>query len=122
MKTDANVKIEPLKDGSAVRYAWFGWAALFLVMAASIIAGSGRTVVPAYRDGALSWLAGETIYNHPGVGGFVYLPQAAILFIPFSLLPVLAGEVLWRLVNIGVFALGIHGLARLAEERPGREL
>ncbi len=122
MKRDANVRIASLSEGSAGRYAWFGWAALFLMAAAFIIAGSGRTVVPAYREGALSWLGGEIIYKDPGVGGFVYLPQAAILFIPFSLLPVFAGEVLWRLVNIGVFALGIHGLARLAKERPGREL
>lgn len=122
MKRAADMKTASSNEGSAVRYAWFGWAALFFVMAAFIVAGSGRTVVPAYREGALSWLAGEIIYKDPGVGGFVYLPQAAILFIPFSLLPVLAGEVLWRLVNIGVFALGIRGLARLAGEQPGKEL
>ncbi len=122
MKRDANVKMASLSDGSAIRYAWIGWAALFLVMAAFIVSGSGRTVVPAYREGAVSWLAGEIIYKHPGVGGFVYLPQAAILFVPFSMLPVLVGEVFWRLVNIGVFALGIRGLARLAGERSERDL
>jgi hypothetical protein len=56
------------------------------------------------------------------VGGFVYFPQAAILFMPFALLPVVAGEVLWRLVNIGVFAFGLRGFSRLAGERSGTDL
>ena len=106
----------------AVRTAWIGWIVLFLVTAAIIIGGSGRTVVPAYREGALSWIAGEIIYKHLGVGGFTYLPQAAILFIPFSLSSVVAGEVAWRLVNIAVFSLGIFHFAGLAGGRTGKKL
>jgi len=109
-------------DGRAVKTAWIGWAALCLVTAAIIASGSGRTVVPAYREGALFWMAGQTIFAHPGVGGFVYLPQAAVLFIPFALLPVVAGEVLWRFVNIGVFALSIFHFAGLARGRSEKEL
>jgi hypothetical protein len=67
-------------------------------------------------------MAGKTIFAHPGVGGFVYLPQAAILFIPFSLFPVVAGEVIWRFVTIGVFALGIFQFAGLVRGRSGKEL
>jgi hypothetical protein len=103
-----------------VRYAWLAWAVLFLVTAAIIVSGSGRTVVPAYREGAVSWIAGSLIYHHIGVGGFTYLPQAAILFIPFSVLPVVAGEVAWRLVNIAVFALGVSNFAGLAGGRSGK--
>jgi hypothetical protein len=110
----------PLSENNAERSAWIGWIVLFLVTAAIIIGGSGRTVVPAYREGALSWIAGEIIYKHPGVGGFPYLPQAAILFIPFSLSSVIAGEVAWRLVNIAVFALGIFHFAGLAGVRSGK--
>jgi hypothetical protein len=109
-----------LNENNAVRYAWIAWAVLFLVTAAIIVSGSGRTVVPAYREGAVSWIAGSLIYHHIGVGGFTYLPQAAILFIPFSLLPVVAGEVAWRLVNIAVFALGIFHFAGLAGGRSGK--
>ncbi len=111
-----------LSDGRAVRNAWIAWALLFLVTAAIIVGGSGRTVVPAYREGALSWIAGEIIYKHLGVGGFTYLPQAAILFIPFSVVPASAGEVLWRFVNIGVFAAGVFTFAGLARGRSGKEL
>jgi hypothetical protein len=110
-----------VSDGRAVWYAWIAWAALFLVSAAIIVGGSGRTVVPAYREGAVSWVAGQFIYHHIGVGGFPYLPQAAILFIPFSLLSVIAGEVAWRLVNIAVFALGVFHFAGLAGGRSGKK-
>jgi hypothetical protein len=111
-----------LNDRSAVRRAWIGWLVLFLATAAIIASGSSRTVVPAYREGAVSWMAGETIFKHPGVGGFVYLPQAAVLFLPLALLPAAAGEVVWRLFNIGVYALGILQFARLARGPSGREL
>lgn len=104
-----------------MRYAWIAWAMLFVVTAAIIATGSGRTVVPAYREGAVSWVAGHLIYHHIGVGGFTYLPQAAILFIPFSLFSVSAGEVVWRLVNIAVFALGIFHFAGLAGGRSGKK-
>jgi len=110
----------PLSASNAERSAWFGWAVLFLVTAAIILSGSGRTVVPAYREGAVSWVAGSLIYHHIGVGGFTYLPQAAILFIPFSLFSVAAGEVVWRLVNIAVFSLGIFRFAGLAGGRSGK--
>lgn len=112
----------PLSDSNAERNAWIGWIVLFLATAAIIVSGSGRTVVPAYREGAVYWMAGKTIFAHPGVGGFVYLPQAAVLFIPFALLPVVAGEVLWRFVNIGVFAFGIFHFARLVGGNSGKGL
>lgn len=98
----------------AERFAWLGWAALFLTTAAIIAAGSERSVVPAYRDAALNWLAGRGMYDGTGVGGFVYFPQAAVLFVPFAVLPAVLGEALWRFVNIGVFAFGLLGFARLA--------
>lgn len=102
--------------------AWAGWAALFLATAAMIVAGSVRTVVPSYRIAALNWFAGRGLYDGTGVGGFVYFPQAAILFAPFAVFSQTAGEVLWRLAIISVLALGIRGFARLAGERSGRDL
>lgn len=106
----------------AVKAAWAGWALLAIVSAVIIASGSTRTSVPAYREGAVYWMAGKTIFVDPGVGGFVYLPQAAILFIPFALLPVVTCEVLWRFVNIGVFALGIFHFAGLASGRSEKKL
>ncbi len=102
--------------------AWIGWAALFLATAALILSGSGRTVVPSYRIAAVNWFAGHGLYDGTGVGGFVYFPQAAILFYPFAMFSPVMGEVLWRLAIIVVFALGLRGLARLAGERAGKDI
>jgi len=110
------------RNKQAEMNAWLGWLALFLVTAAMILAGSNRSVVSAYRTAALNWFAGQSLYDGSGVGGFVYFPQAAILFAPFAMIPQTAGEVLWRLVNTGVFALGLRSFAGLGHERPGKNL
>ena len=112
----------PVKDKQADRNAWLGWLALFLVTAGMIMAGSNRSVVSAYRTAALSWFAGQGLYDGLGTGGFTYLPQAAILFAPFAMLPQTLGEVSWRLVDIGVFALGLRSFAGIGYERTGKNL
>lgn len=115
--------MEKFERKGAVRNAWIGWIVLFLATAAIIlIAGNTRSVVSNYREASLAWLDGRALYDLSGVGGFTYLPQAAILFLPFSLLPEIAGEVAWRLANLAVFAVGLRGLARLAAKGPEREL
>lgn len=115
-------KMMSFSNKGPVRYAWIGWVVLFLVTAAVITAGSERSVVINYRLAALDWLAGRGLYNFNGVGGFVYLPQAAMLFIPFAMLPPVAGEVLWRLFTIAIFAVSLSRFAILAGERTGKTL
>ncbi len=110
----------PASDKQSDKNAWLGWMALFLVTAALIIAGSNRSVVSAYRTAAVNWFAGHGLYDGSGVGGFVYFPQAAILFAPFAMIPQAMAEVLWRLVNTGVFALGLRSFAWLGHERSGK--
>ncbi len=105
-----------------VRIAWSGWAALFLVIAVMIAAGNTRVAIPSYWIAARNWLAGRGLYDGTGVGGFVYLPQAAILFAPFAVLPPALCEVLWRVVNIGTFAMGLRSFSRLAGKGAGIEL
>ncbi len=105
-----------------VRFAWFGWSGLFLVIAMMIISGNTRVAIPSYWIAALNWIAGKGLYDGTGVGGFVYLPQAAILFVPFAVLPPVLCEVLWRVVNIGTFAIGLRNFSKLGSERSGIEL
>ena len=93
--------------------AWASWVALILVIDVLILVGSDHSVVQAYRDAALQWFAGKDIYNATG-HGFLYLPSAAILFAPCALLPVAAGEIVWRLLTIGSFAVGIRRLSTVA--------
>jgi hypothetical protein len=93
--------------------AWASWIALIVIIDVLILVGSDHSVVPAYRDAALQWFAGKDIYNATG-HGFLYFPSAAILFAPCALLPAAAGEIVWRLLTIGSFAVGIRRLSTVA--------
>jgi hypothetical protein len=104
-------------SSKAVRIAMAGWIVLFLAVSAIVVFDGKRSVVPAYRSGALGWMGGQPLYDGTGVGGFVYLPQAAVLYVPFALFPPAAGEVLWRLGMIAVFVAGLYRFGRLAGER-----
>lgn len=107
----------PADGKKAVRIAMAGWIVLFLAVSAIVVFDGKRSVVPSYRAGALDWIAGQPLYDGTGVGGFVYLPQAAVLYVPFALFPPAAGEVLWRLAMIAAFAAGLYRFGRLAGER-----
>jgi len=73
-------------------------------------------VTPHYARAAAAWLAGAELYSQDG-RGFLYFPQAAMLYAPFLRLPDLARELAWRSAMVGLFACGVAGLCRLA--RPG---
>src|SRR5512147_1219627 len=111
----------PVDGKTAVRTAMAGWIVLFLAVSAIVVLDGKRSVVPAYRAGALSWISGQPLYDGTGVGGFVYLPQAAVLYVPFALFPPVVGEVLWRLGMIAVFAAGLYRFGRLAGESSAGE-
>ncbi len=106
-----------INNDRTVRYAYIGWSVLTIIMLAMIISGNSRSFDPGYRRAALNWLVGRDLYDGTGVGGFVYFPQAAMLFIPFALLPQTLGEVLWRILNIGAFAFGVQKFSRFAGEK-----
>ncbi len=100
------------------RHAGFIFWGIYIAafMAISLV-GNSRSVTPAYRTGALAWSHSEALYSGTG-GGFIYLPQAAILFVPFTWLPYDLGEAVWRMVSIGMFAWGLMRLAGLMRIRP----
>src|SRR5512139_4076667 len=106
------------------RLAWLAWAVLFAVVAALVLAGNRRTVTGNYREAAFLWFLGKDLYTGAiGTGhGFLYLPQAAILFAPFAWLPLAAGEIAWRAVSIGAFAIGLRRYASLGGREAGAEL
>lgn len=72
----------------------------------------GRSVTGVYRHGAELWWQRKPMYTQ-GVHGFLYLPQAALVFSPFAILPPVVGEVLWRIVGIAVYAFGVWRLLEL---------
>jgi alpha-1,2-mannosyltransferase len=89
-------------------YAWLIFACVVAIIAAQ--APDFRTVTHNYRDACHKWFDGRPIYAE-GVHGFLYFPQAAILFAPFAYLPASAGEALWRLASIGIFAVAVWRLS-----------
>jgi hypothetical protein len=116
--------------------SWHGWAAwgLFLLTFALIFGDVVRrpmdhTTMPTYRFAATQWWKGLDPYTFDQQGAlpavkpdsstpewmihhdqFLYFPQAAVLFTPFNVVPFMAGEFLWRVVTLGLFA---YALVRL---------
>jgi hypothetical protein len=112
------------------RVAWErdGWVWGLWAIFAVVVAVNRFTEVPVegnvflyYRDAAVSWLAGEPLYNGTGCG-VIYLPQAYLLFTPFTLVPFNWGGAIWRVLNIAMFAAGVWQFARLASRGTSRNL
>lgn len=97
-------------------WAWVLWGLFvsFVLINRSLSPVDHSEVFLIYRSAALLWLNGQPLYDGSGTG-FIYFPQAAILMVPFTWLSPFLDSLLWRLLNIGVFALGVLQFARLAE-------
>jgi hypothetical protein len=100
-----------------VRAAWIGWIAFCLLAALkTVLAVQDSPVNRSYSYGAKLWWMHEDLYDGAGTG-FIYLPQSAVLQLPFIFLPGPAHDYSWRIVTIGLFALGIWKLSRLGNRR-----
>ena len=118
------IHVRPLTFTSlqGVRNAWIIWAFVFIIIASLVVMSSNRrTVTPIYRTTTIKWFAGEDIYG-AGIHGYLYLPQACILFAPFEELPFAVGEVLWRAFCIGILAAAVWRLSRFAGRGGGVDL
>lgn len=99
---------EPLVKSPATRHAaWLVWIVLTVAICLVVLLDTKeRSVTPSYRDAVHHWFAGEPLYNMHG-SGFIYMPQAALVFAPWGLLPKPVGEVLWRATIMAVMAAGV---------------
>ena len=89
------------------------WLLVFLMIVGdAVVHPRNHTTMPTYRLASTQWWAGQDPYTTNDHSGFLYFPQAAVIFTPFNLLPFYAGEVLWRLATFGIFA---YALTRLNE-------
>jgi hypothetical protein len=81
-----------------------------------------NSVYPIFSDAGHGWLHGTDLYDQHfwqlGIDEYRYSPLVAALFVPLSLLPDSAGGVLWRLLNVGIFAAGLFAYGRCV--LPGR--
>ncbi len=71
-----------------------------------------RSVVPEYYEAAQKWINGDDLYRD-GKHGFLYMPIAAVLYVPFAVLPVALGEILWRVVGLGFYVTGLRRVCTL---------
>jgi len=103
-------RLNGLPETPALRAAlliWFVYGLLFAIIVA--VDPVNRTVTHEYRGAAMGWWAGQPIYEM-GEGGYLYLPQAGILYTPYALLPLRVGEPLWRITGIALFGWSIWRL------------
>ena len=100
-------------DWRSPRYGWWLWAAFLLVLTITVaIDPIGRMgVTPTYREATARWWAHQDLYT-PGIHGFQYLPQSAILFTLVTWLPFLVGEEMWRWLGVLLLAWGVWRLCR----------
>ncbi len=78
------------------------WAIVLLVIFVRAAWTPHRnTVLETYEKAGGNWLAAHDIYKTRR--GFVYSPLIAALFAPFSLMPDLLSNVLWRLLNFATY-------------------
>ncbi len=110
-------------DRAFVRGAWVAWGVFAVATGAvSALTGLDRTVAHNFREASLQWWARGDIYGDlRNIGGFLYFPQAAVLWSPFAWMPVVVGEVVWRAASIALLASSAWRLSRLASPRPGAE-
>jgi hypothetical protein len=91
--------------------AWIFCVVIFLAIFVSVYhSPTKHTTMATYRDASTHWWAGQDAYSDDQHGGFLYFPQAAVLFSPFNIMPFMLGEILWRALVFGLF---VYGLKRL---------
>jgi hypothetical protein len=78
------------------------WIVTVAAVSLRAFASSRNDLVATYAEAGASWLRGLPLYST--TSGFIYSPLVAGLFVPLSLVPHSVAGILWRLLNVGVFA------------------
>lgn len=109
----------PARD--LARRTWARWTIYMLVVCATVLVEEGaRSVTQHYARAAQNWLAQKDLYTFDG-RGFLYFPQAAMLYAPWLKVPQVPRELLWRCMTIGLFAAGLERFCRLVlKQEAGR--
>lgn len=95
-------------------YALLSWMLLFAVVAVKVVRYndiSNECLV--YAPASWNWWAGRDLYYVATIDGFLYLPQAAILYTPFAWLGHPVGDIVWRLFGLSLFCGGLWRLANV---------
>jgi hypothetical protein len=101
------------------------WLVVFLVIGGDVVRRPlSHTTTPTYRLASTQWWAGEDPYSYRNHDAFLYFPQAAILYTPFTWGPRLFGDLLERAAFFALFAFALLRLRAFmpakADGSPGR--
>lgn len=100
-----------------VRGAWLIWALFIAGVGAVVVCDpAGRSVTPNYHRACRNWCEGLPLYQD-GPHGFLYFPQAAVLFAPFTHLRAPWGDVAWRAIGVAALGAAVWRLALLLGQR-----
>jgi hypothetical protein len=84
------------------------WSLVFIgCCARTLVVRPKGTVYPVFSNAGGNWLHGDPLYVRGGANEFRYSPLIAAFFVPFDLLPQRLGEFLWRMLNFGVYLIGL---------------
>ena len=105
-----------ISDKNLMWFAWILWGMMFALVATKVIHSytfSHENECLIYARATSNWWAGRNLYDTTSIDGFLYLPQAAIIYTPFALSehPVV-GDLIWRIVGLSLFC---HGLWRVSK-------
>jgi alpha-1,2-mannosyltransferase len=101
---------------------WLIWLLIFLVICGDVIRRPhSHTTTPTYRLASMQWWAGQDPYSYRNHDAFLYFPQAAILYTPFTWGPSLLGDLLWRAATFVLFAYAMVRLQAFFLRGPKRD-
>lgn len=116
-RAGAGAGVLTARDRVQIAAAWAGWGVLALVMIVMVARDPiGRSVTPVYRAASEAFWNRTPMYGD-GYHGWLYLPNSALLYSPFTLGPVWLGEALFRLVATAMLAWAVWRVAVLASPR-----
>jgi hypothetical protein len=100
----------------STRFAIGVWIALLggVLGRVAIDSTEAQTVLPIYLEGGLRWAHGEPLYAPMPEGLDVYRnpPVVAVLTVPFTRLPQRAAALIWRVLFISLYLLGLFQFLR----------
>lgn len=92
---------------SAALFIWVVYAGVISAVVA--VNPSGRSATLEYQRATSNWWSGKTLYRQRN--GYLYLPQFAVLYSPYEILPDRVGEPLWRLTCLASLAWALWAAA-----------
>lgn len=114
-------RVANLPARRALRAALAIWI-IFGVVVSVVVAvdPDGHSATKEYRKASTNWWAQNKIYQKKN--GYLYLPQEAMLYTPYNVLPVRVGEPFWRLTMLALLAWSMWQAARWLAPRHREQL